>query len=422
MTDSGTGDDVVLHGRGDDGDDGPAPPDTGTPSRRRPRLVAAVVAVTLAAFAVGGVATIRALEVIPLPPPPALTPEPGLLDAGGLDDVRLGQDFSEFLATGCDDDCRERRQSQLLRDSDQDCTQYPVDAPAPGVGSWAWVRAGEVAGVGLTLAARGAAPDGAAAPPVGVRTWPGLPLGAVLSPRPDELDRWDEDVSAPVPVYRREHGGVVTTVADTTGDGRLDYATVATVAGEQCHPDPDLWDVLPPDDVIEATEPIVDRSLAGVTVGMTADAALRSAAWWEPDRGHQPDRREGCRTLWTHEGWGVAYIDDGIVVGVEALAVRDGPAAGMDLDEAGAFLDPTTRGRNLPWEEDPPSTGALPAGWGIVWGTDDAGREIALTVARGAGRVAGLDVPVTAEAALPSPTVVGVLVGQNCTEWPGPSS
>lgn len=110
---------------------------------------------------------------------------------------------------------------------------------------------------------------------------------------------------------------------------------------------------------------------------------------------------------------------DGTVVGVEGYAVRGGPRAGMHLDEADAFLDPTTREEDLPWVEDPAPAGTWNGGLGAVWGSDDRGRQIQLAVVRDAGRVEGLDVPVTAEAALEPPTVAGVLVGRNCMESPG---
>lgn len=384
----------------------------------RPRGVAVAVVAAVALVAVGGVAVIRGLDLVPLPPPPDPAPDAGLLDAGGLDAVRLGQPSADFLAIGCDDDCLDGTAGTLFRDDVNDCTRWPMAPPADRVDGWAWVRDGEVVGVGVVSADGDVwqAPEGARLPDV-LRTWPGLSLGDALDPVPDALDRWDVDAAAPVPVLRREHQGVVTTVADTTGDGRLDYATVATLDGDACRLDDTYWGHVGAADVqiAEGAEPIVDGTFAGVRLGMAAAEAQEVDGWSALDPGQGGPG--ACRLLIQDDiAWGgAAYVDDGTVIGIEGWTVQDGPRVGMTLAEAVTFLDPDSRDDSLPWEDFSP---AEPQNltYGTVRGTDSSGRPLGLAVSRDPGLVDGLDVPVTAPAALEPAVVVSVLVGEACTE------
>jgi hypothetical protein len=239
-----------------------------------------------------------------------------------------------------------------------------------------------------------------------------------MVPRPDELDRWEQDALAPVPVFRREHGGTTTTLADTTGDGRLDYATVTTTAGEDCAVAEDSpgW-YSTPEDLVAATEPIVDGSLAGVALGMPADEARLVQGWQSSDSWSPPlgaDRRAGCRELWRSTGLATAALADGHVIGLQAFAIEGGPRAGMPLERALELLRPGTVEASLPWEDFSPA-GGRSHGWGVVTGTDDAGRRITLDVVREPARVAGLDVPVTSPTAAEPPVVAAVVVGETCS-------
>jgi hypothetical protein len=147
-----------------------------------------------------------------------------------------------------------------------------------------------------------------------------------------------------------------------------------------------------------------------------ADEA-RLVQGWQSSDSWSPlgaDRRAGCRELWRSTGLASAALADGHVIGLQALAIEGGPRAGMPLERSLEFLDPPTVEASLPWEDFSP-TGGRSYGWGTVTGTDEAGRRVTLDVVREPGRVAGLDVPVTAPAAAEPPVVATVVVGETCS-------
>jgi hypothetical protein len=377
----------------------------------RPRIVAAVVALTLTALAVGGVVTVRALELIPLPPPPVMDPDSTLLDPGGVGDVRLGmsrRDLMERRIDGFDPN------GQV--DSEHGCWWSEVEGGSDGYSAWAWERDGEVVAVGMGIVLPFVWPDDGrsdGAP----RTWAGLAFGAPLDPLPGQIHRWVEDDDAPVPVLRREHDGVTTTLADTTGDGRLDYATVATTSGESCVRDLDEFLFRAPDAGLVETLTVSGDRFAGLELGMSRDRAREVPGWQESGSGVLGGGSgpvvsgNGCIHLWRDDG-GSAYVVDDEVVGFGALAVAGGPAAGMTLDRAERFLDPATREEVLGWEQD---VSADPRGlWGEVTGTDALGRSMTMWVMRDHATVDGIDVPVTAPGLAGPATVMSVLVGRSC--------
>lgn len=368
---------------------------TGTGGRRGSAL-AVVVSLVAVVGVVGGVAAVRASDLIPPPAPPDLEPAPDLLDAGGLGGVRLGQPFSEFAAAVCPDaPCAPEDLAVTFTDLGQDCTQYAVGSGSPGAASgWAWVRGGRVVAVGAVSDGPSGSSDD------GFRTWPGLIAGVPLDPVPDELDRWERDTAAPVAVLRRVHGGTTTTLADVSGDGRLDYASVGTTEGEACAPDDD--DRTIESDRARRSPGIDGRTLVGAGLGMSA-GELTDRGW----RAAGP-AAGSCRYFWPDSDVlvnGTAHVVDDAVIGLSAEAIVDGPARGMTVDEAVSFLDPAT-------VEEVALRGFAAAS--TVSGTDREGRRIGLDVVRRPATVAGLDSYVSAESVVGPGIVIGVTVGEAC--------
>lgn len=363
---------------------------------RRNSALAAVVSLVALVGVVGGVAAVRASDLIPPPAPPDLEAAPDLLDAEGLGSVRLGQRFSDFAAAVCQGaSCAPGDLAVTFTDPAGDCTQYAVGNASPGSApGWAWVRGGRVVAVGAV------SDDPPGSSDDGFRTWPGLVSGAPLDPVPDELDRWERDTAAPVAVLRRIHDGTTTTLADVSGDGRLDYASVGTPEGEECRPDDG-------DRTIESGRP---RRAPGIEGGTLVGAGLGMSAGDLTERGWRAAGAVtgGCRYFWPDSDVlvnGTAHVVDGVVIGLSAEVIVDGPAAGMTVDEATTFLDPAT-------VQEVALRGFAAAS--TVSGTDREGRRIGLDVVRRPGTVAGLDAYVSAESVVGPGVVIGVTVGEAC--------
>lgn len=383
----GGGDDFVLHidATGPGAWAGPlqqpgAVDPASRPHRRR-RVVVMAAGLAVLALGVGGVLALRVFDLVPLPPPPRMDPAADVVDPGGMGEVRLGEP--------CGDSC-DVTQEFGTSDDGKGCVWFPLRAqsqpPSPSIGRWAWTRDGVVVGVGIHRVTLLETPGGA------FSTWVGSREGEALDPPRGQLERWDRDQDARVAVLRRTYEEVTTTLADVTGDGLLDYASVATAAGERCALDQSAFLFMPPR--ATGSSAIQGDTLQGVRLGMTAAEAAAVPGWDPPSRFSGP-----CQTAGRSFAGVATYDVEDTVISLSAQAVAGGPRVGMTVAEV---VDAMTGDvREIPREDVWP--------FRLLEGQDPDGRRLVVFLGPNGETVEGLD------SLVQGPLVAyGMWIGESC--------
>lgn len=188
---------------------------------------------------------------------------------------------------------------------------------------------------------------------------------------------------------------MVRTLAATIGGDLLDYASVATDDGERCRPGPQP--VVAP---VPGSAQIGQRSLLGVSLGMTPLEVLSLPQWREIDAGAARD----CRAFEAGSS-ARAFVADDVVTGLSADAVASGPAVGQTVDEAVAALADAAAGVEV----------TLPtSGLGEVVLDAADGRTFILTAFAPLVTPEGLDLRVPSEVSVGGMVVHSVVLGSTC--------
>jgi hypothetical protein len=334
----------------------------------------------------------------PSPSPPGPTAPP-TTDAGtpltldGWGSVRIGGPDSALSRALCGTSWCPEPVVEAYVDERTGCVQRVRPAPRPGdVTVWVWSIDGRVEAVGVV-----GPPDAPQETPLGPRF--GVLLGDDGTSRP----RGGGPGTSRVEVVDDR----IVTLATVQGEF-LDYAEVATTAGEACAISAPPPDVQPPD----TGEPrIVDRAVEGARVAGPADV-LATAGWLDVSFGDAT-----CRT-WLSPGGAVAYTRAETVVGISARAV-DGVAGvgaievGQPVDDVEARLPAASRVLQETLEAQVDTL------WDPVFGTlistgTPTGRVVITTVRPPAvARDVDWPLPVTGSDHL---VVSGIVVGESCEE------
>jgi hypothetical protein len=357
-----------------------------------------------AVFAAAALALVVAVVLLRDPPSPGEaaprpSPAPPTTDAGtpltldGWGSVRIGGPDSALSRVLCGTSWCPEPVVEVYVDERTGCVQRVRPAPRPGdVTVWVWSIDGRVEAVGVV-----GPPDAPQETPLGPRF--GVLLGDDGTGRP----RGGGPGTSRVEVVDDR----VVTLATVQGEF-LDYAEVATAAGEACAVS------VPPLDVAPAgvDEPrIVDRTVGSAAVAAPADA-LAPAGWQDVSFGDAP-----CRT-WLSPDGAVAYARAGTVVGVSARSVDGLPGVGavevgQPVDDVVARLPAATRMLEEPREVD------VAGLWDPVFGTlvsvgTPTGRVVITTV-RPPTVVPDIDWPITA-GYHGERVVSAIVVGESCEE------